>query len=116
MALQVFLHHVYEYLKGVRQLILHTTLTEHLCEMEARLRRPALQHVDDVALDREVDLQALHLEQRRIGGYAAPAARQRLAAGLRVDEQARIGMARIAHHLPRFPFLDDLAMAHDDDA
>lgn len=28
MALQVFLHHVYEYLKGVRQLILHTTLTE----------------------------------------------------------------------------------------
>ena len=45
MALQVFLHHVYEYLKGVRQLILHTTLTEHLCEMEARLRKEEIAYV-----------------------------------------------------------------------
>ena len=39
--MQVFLHHVYEYLKGVRQMVLHTTLSEHLCEMEARSGRRA---------------------------------------------------------------------------
>ena len=43
--MQVFLHHVYEYLKGVRQMVLHTTLSEHLCEMEARLRKEEIAYV-----------------------------------------------------------------------
>lgn len=40
--MEVFLHHIYEYHKGLRSLILHTMAAVHQEQMEARLRREGI--------------------------------------------------------------------------
>lgn len=43
--MKVFCHHVYEYKKGLRNLVLHTTRAEHREAIEAKLQAEGIAHL-----------------------------------------------------------------------
>ena len=54
--MKVFTHHIYEYKKGLRSLVLHTLAAEYRAEAEARLKAHKIDYVIQVVDSRKINI------------------------------------------------------------
>jgi prepilin-type N-terminal cleavage/methylation domain-containing protein len=91
--LKVFSHHVYEYRKGLRNLVLHTTRAEHRPQVEARLAK------------HEIDYVVYALGNERINIF--------FGAFECVEVVRRIGKPRLADYTPEEDFMLGTMLGYD---